>query len=99
VKPKHFYFSLPEMADRDQTFKIIFELCEYITDCPDCDMSMARKQTFSEWIDHHLEMDGPPEGLCKNGKLKRIFIPNEDGKQDKCCCEPRNSPFIFASET
>jgi hypothetical protein len=62
-------------------------------------MSMARKQTFSEWIDQHLEMDGPPEGLCKNGKLKRIFIPNEDGKQDKCCCEPRNSPFIFASET
>lgn len=70
-----------------------------LKECPDCDMSFARNQTFSQWIDMHLEREGPPEGLCKGGKLKRIFIPNEPGKKDKCCCEPRSSKYIFASET
>ena len=67
--------------------------------CPDCDMS--QNGNFSEWIDLHLLRDGPPEGICKGGKIKRIFIPTEIGKknQDKCCCEPRNSPYIFATET
>lgn len=75
--------------------------CRYenLKECPDCDMTQCKELSFSEWIDFHLKRDGPPEGICKNGKLKRIFIPNEQGKRDKCCCEPRNSPYIFASET
>lgn len=76
--------------------------CRYktIEICPDCVMK-TRDFNFSEWIDFHLSKNftGPPEGKCSNGKVKRIFIPNEKGKADKCCCEPRTSPYIFASET
>jgi hypothetical protein len=75
--------------------------CRYknLQDCPDCDMTLAKKQSFGDWIDMHLKREGPPEGLCSNGKLKRVFIPNVAGQKDKCCCEPKTSPFIFALET
>ena len=75
--------------------------CRYksMATCPDCDMT--KNGNFSEWIDLHLLRDGPPEGTCKGGKIKRIFIPIGKGRKghDKCCCEPRNSPYIFATET
>lgn len=60
--------------------------------CPDCDMTKTR--SFYEWINLNMSRNGPPDGKCENGKLKRIFFggPNQ---LDKCCCEARNSPFMF----
>lgn len=67
--------------------------------CPDCDMANANKMTFSEWIDLHLARNGPGDGLCEDSKVKRIFF-GDFNQLDKCCCEPRNSPFsdIFSTE-
>lgn len=71
---------------------------KYKEDCPDCIMNL--NLNFTQWIDYHLSSNfsSNPEGTCSNGKVKRLFIPNEAGKEEKCCCEPRNSGYIFASE-
>lgn len=63
-----------------------------MSDCPDCDMTDAREESFTEWIDLHLERNGPPDGICPNTKVKRIFFGGFN-QLDKCCCEPKNSPF------
>lgn len=60
-------------------------------DCPLCDMLKVNQQTFNEWIDMHLKQNGPPDGKCSDGTLKRIFYGK---KLDKCCCEPENSPYL-----
>lgn len=64
----------------------------YINECPACNMTDANQQTFSEWIDQHLAMNGPSDGLCSDTTLKRIFLGGSN-KLDKCCCEPKDSPF------
>lgn len=62
--------------------------------CPDCDMTNAKTQPFAEWIDLNMNRNGPPDGKCESGMLKRIFIGGPK-QLDKCCCEPKNSPFIY----
>lgn len=59
--------------------------------CPACDMSLARYQTFENWVDMHLKRNGPQDGICPSNTQKRLFY-SEPGI-DKCCCEPRNSHF------
>ena len=69
-----------------------------ISDCPDCDMTITEKEKFSEWIDLHIERNGPPDGLCSNNKVKRIFFGGFN-QLDKCCCEPKDSPFTYMFST
>lgn len=63
--------------------------------CPACDMSKVKKekQTAIEWVDMHLELNGPTDGKCPSGTYKRIFF-GETSKLDKCCCESKDSPFL-----
>lgn len=65
--------------------------------CPDCDMTNATEKSFSEWSDLNMSQNGPLDGKCENGMLKRIFF-GEPNQLDKCCCEPRDSPFMFDFE-
>lgn len=60
--------------------------------CPDCDMSNVDNQSFSEWIDLNLEKNAPADGICDENMVKRIFL-GRSNQLDKCCCEPKNSPF------
>lgn len=68
------------------------ELIE-ITQCPNCEMAYAHKMPFWYWFNVQVKVNkGPKDGFCKPDRLKRILM--EEGKVDKCCCEPRNSPFV-----
>lgn len=64
-----------------------------IKTCPDCDMSRAKKQTQFQWVEMNSRLNGPPDGKCLDGKIKRIFLGGA-GKLDKCCCEPPDSPYL-----
>lgn len=67
-------------------------LLRNIHQCPDCDMSLNNINSYYQWIERNLKRNGPPDGKCPNGKLKRIFFGGP-GKLDKCCCEPKDSLF------
>lgn len=64
-----------------------------VQECPDCDMTGAGELSFFEWFDVHMQRNGPPDGTCPSGKFKRIFFGGPQ-QLDKCCCEPRNSPYL-----
>lgn len=61
--------------------------------CPDCDMSVAKKISYYQWIEMNMSRNGPPDGKCEDGKMKRIFF-GKSSKLDKCCCEPPTSRFL-----
>lgn len=64
-----------------------------ITQCPNCEMTYAYKMPFWYWFNVQISRtNGPKDGFCKPERVKRILM--EEGKADKCCCEPRNSPFV-----
>lgn len=64
-----------------------------ITQCPNCEMAYAHKMPFWYWFNVQFSRtNGPKDGFCKPERVKRILM--EEGKDDKCCCEPRNSPFV-----
>jgi hypothetical protein len=71
---------------------------KHLSNCPDCDMTKyTTRQSFFEWIEMHLDRNGPQDGLCAAGLMKRIFFGGPK-RLDKCCCEPRDSPFIYQYE-
>ncbi|CRK95609.1 CLUMA_CG009068, isoform A [Clunio marinus] len=64
-----------------------------IVECPDCEMPKNKNVTFEKWVKLHLDKNGPQDGKCSDGKMKRIFFADAD-QLDKCCCESKDSPFI-----
>jgi len=67
--------------------------------CPDCDMSDVEHQSFFEWIAVHLQRNGPADGKCPDHKWKRIFNGEGPNQLDKCCCEPKDTPFVDVFNT
>lgn len=64
-----------------------------IEQCPNCEMAYASRMPFWYWFNIQVKVtNGPKDGFCKPERVKRIFM--EEGKADKCCCEPRTSPFV-----
>lgn len=68
-----------------------------IEQCAFCDMSLVGQQTFFNWIESHLLKNGPADGSCPGTHVKRIFFggPNQ---LNKCCCEPKDSPYLSEFE-
>lgn len=69
-------------------------LLSKIERCPDCDMRRKNEISFDDWFDVNISRNGPPDGTCPGSKVKRIFF-GEGNQLDKCCCEPKNSPYLF----
>jgi hypothetical protein len=73
-------------------------IIKHLNTCPDCDMSQHfTRESFHEWIELNANRNGPQDGICRPGMMKRIFF-GEPGTLDKCCCEPKDSPFIYQLE-
>lgn len=69
-------------------------LLKNINQCPDCDMSKAGRVPYNVWFDDHLHRSGPPDGTCPIGTYKRQFLRHGLNEVEKCCCEPKNSPYL-----
>lgn len=64
-----------------------------LSQCPNCEMAYANRMPFWYWFGIQVNRtNGPVDGFCKSDRVKRILM--EEGKPDKCCCEPRTSPFV-----
>lgn len=68
-------------------------LFKNVTQCPNCEMAYANRMPLWYWFNvQQNRTKGPEDGVCPTDKVKRILI--EQGKPNKCCCEPRTSPFV-----
>lgn len=68
-------------------------LLKRIEQCSFCDMSLEKQQTLPQWIEMHQRKTGPQDGSCPETHVKRIFFGGPL-QLDKCCCEPKDSPYL-----